>query len=166
MDRVHGFSSWVHNIVDQSRPLILIRTGRILLKRKGWTAHIKLGRWRRCTGPEWWRQRGLARAPLLSSPRHGDAGFLGQNDVRVDMVLTWGETWWGTAPRWLVAAATLLWARATVSGGSGALPTSRSSSASSSWPPLASRLVQWLQSMMVSSNLVAARVWQVSRFAS
>jgi hypothetical protein len=35
---------------------------------------------------------------------------------------------------------------------------SRSSPTSSSWPPLASRLVQWLQSATNSSNLVAARV--------
>jgi hypothetical protein len=38
---------------------------------------------------------------------------------------------------------------------------SRSSPTSSSWPPLASRLVQWLQSAMNSSNLVAARVQRV-----
>jgi hypothetical protein len=35
---------------------------------------------------------------------------------------------------------------------------SRSSPMSSSWPPLASMPVQWLQSAMNSSNLVAARV--------
>jgi hypothetical protein len=35
---------------------------------------------------------------------------------------------------------------------------SRSSPMSSSWPPLASMSVQWLQSAMNSSNLVAARV--------
>jgi hypothetical protein len=34
-----------------------------------------------------------------------------------------------------------------------------------SWPSLASRLVQWLQLATNSSNLVAARVWQVSSFA-
>jgi hypothetical protein len=32
MDRVHGFSSWVHDIVDQSQSLILIRAARILSK--------------------------------------------------------------------------------------------------------------------------------------
>jgi hypothetical protein len=42
---------------------------------------------------------------------------------------------------------------------------SRSSPTSSSWPPLASRLVQWLQSTTNSSNLVAARVRLVSGLA-
>jgi hypothetical protein len=36
---------------------------------------------------------------------------------------------------------------------------------SSSWPPLASRPVQWLQSVTNSSNLVAARVQRVLSFA-
>jgi hypothetical protein len=35
MDRVHGLGSWVHNIVDHSRPLILRSVAQILLKRKG-----------------------------------------------------------------------------------------------------------------------------------
>jgi hypothetical protein len=35
MDRVHGFSSWVHGILDHSRPLILWSAARTLLKRKG-----------------------------------------------------------------------------------------------------------------------------------
>jgi hypothetical protein len=48
---------------------------------------------------------------------------------------------------------------------SGEAPTSRSSPMSSSWPPLASRPVQWLQSATNSSNLVAARVRRVSSFA-
>jgi hypothetical protein len=43
--------------------------------------------------------------------------------------------------------------------------TSRSSITSSSWPLLASRPVQWLQSAMNSSNLVAARVRRVLSFA-
>jgi hypothetical protein len=43
---------------------------------------------------------------------------------------------------------------------------SRSSPTSSSCPPLASRLVQWLQSAMNSSNLVAARVRRVLSFVS
>jgi hypothetical protein len=34
MDRVHGFGSWVHDIVDQSWPLMLIQVARILLKRR------------------------------------------------------------------------------------------------------------------------------------
>jgi hypothetical protein len=101
----------------------------------------------------------------MSSPRHGDAGFLGQNDAGVDGVLTRGETQRGMTPRWLAAAASLLRAWAMMSGGSGALPTSRSSSTPSSWPPLASRLVQWLQSRTFISNLVAARVRWVSSFA-
>jgi hypothetical protein len=41
-------------------------------------------------------------------------------------------------------------------------PTSQSSATSSSWPPLASRPVQWLQSVMNSSNLVVAKVQWVS----
>jgi hypothetical protein len=52
-----------------------------------------------------------------------------------------------------------------VSGGSSALPASGSSSTPSPWPLLASRPVQWLLSMMFSSNLVVARVRQVSSFA-
>jgi hypothetical protein len=48
---------------------------------------------------------------------------------------------------------------------SGEALASRSSPTSSSWPPLASRPVQWLQSATNNSNLVAARVRRVSRFA-
>jgi hypothetical protein len=44
-------------------------------------------------------------------------------------------------------------------------PASRSSPMSSSWPPLASKPVQWLQSVTKSSNLVVARVWRVLTFA-
>jgi hypothetical protein len=54
---------------------------------------------------------------------------------------------------------------ATVRSSSGEAPASRSSPTSSSWPPLASRPVQWLQLAMNSSNLVAARVRRVSCFA-
>jgi hypothetical protein len=51
----------------------------------------------------------------------------------------------------------------TASGGSDALLASRSSPKSSSWPPLASRPVQRLQSVTNSLNLVAARVrWVLS----
>jgi hypothetical protein len=53
----------------------------------------------------------------------------------------------------------------TVDHGANGGPVSRSSPTSSSWPPLASRLVKWLQSMMNSLNLVAARVRRVSSFA-
>jgi hypothetical protein len=53
-----------------------------------------------------------------------------------------------------------------VSDGSGTLLAPRSSSTPSSWPPLASKPVQLLQSTMFSSNLVAARVQRVSSFAS
>jgi hypothetical protein len=81
---------------------------------------------------------GLTGASLPSSPGHVDVGFLGQNDAGVDGVLTWDETRWGMAPMWLVAAAPLLRAWMTVSGGSDALPASRSSSMPFSWPALAS----------------------------
>jgi hypothetical protein len=57
--------------------------------------------------------------------------------------------------RWLAA----------VRSSSGEAPTSRSGPTSSSWPPLASRPVQWLQSATNILNLVAARVRQVSGFA-
>jgi hypothetical protein len=91
-------------------------------------------------GPAWWRHGGggLAGASLPSSPGHDDMGFLGQNDVGVDGFLTWDETRRGMAPRWLAAADPLLRAQTMVSGESGALPASRSSSTPSSWPPLAS----------------------------
>jgi hypothetical protein len=56
-------------------------------------------------------------------------------------------------------------ARAAVRSSSGEDPASRSSPMSSSWPPLASTLVQWLQSVTNSSNLVAARVRRVSGLA-
>jgi hypothetical protein len=104
---------------------------------------------------------GLAGAPHLSSPGHIDAGFLGQNDAGVDGVLTQGETRWGMTPRWLTMVASLLRARARASDGSGTLPAPLSSSTPSSWPPLASRLVQWLQSTTFISNLVVARVRRV-----
>jgi hypothetical protein len=86
---------------------------------------------------------GLTGASLLSSLVHVDARFLGRNDAGVDVVLTRDETRWGTAPGWLTAAAPLLRARTTVSGGSGALPASRSISTRSSWPPLASPRDGW-----------------------
>jgi hypothetical protein len=35
MDQVHGLSSWVHDIVDHSWPLILRYVAWILLKQKG-----------------------------------------------------------------------------------------------------------------------------------
>jgi hypothetical protein len=101
-------------------------------------AHIKPGRRGRRIGPAWWRHGGLIGASLPSSTGHGDAGFLGQNDAGIDGVLTRDETRWGTAPRWLAAMAPLLREGTTVSGGSGTLPASRSSSMPSSWPPLAS----------------------------
>jgi hypothetical protein len=54
---------------------------------------------------------------------------------------------------------------AAVRSSSGEAPASRSSPTSSSWPPLASRPVQFLQWASNSSNLVAARVRRVSSFA-
>jgi hypothetical protein len=48
---------------------------------------------------------------------------------------------------------------------SGKAPALRSSPTSSSWPPLASRPVQWLKSATNSSNLVADRVRRVLSFA-
>jgi hypothetical protein len=155
--------------------LILIRATRILLKQKGigdliLALHLRAGDSQQtdqrgqCTGPAWWCYRGLTRASHPSSPGHDDAGFSGQNNVGVNGVLTQGKTWRGTAPIWLMVAASLLQAWPTTSGGSSTLPASRSSPMSSSWPPLTSRLVQWLQSATNSSNLVAARVRQVSSF--
>jgi hypothetical protein len=146
----------------------------ILLKRKGigdliLALHLRAGDSQqtdqrgRCIGQTRWCHRGLTGAPLPSSLGHGDAGFLGQNDMGVDGVLTQGKMRRGTAPRWLAVVASLLQAWATASGGSDALPAS-SSPTSSSWPPLASRLVQWLQSVTNSSNLVAARVRRVLSF--
>jgi hypothetical protein len=84
--------------------------------------------------------------------------------VGVDGVLTRGKMRQGTTPRWLAAVASLLRAWATLSDGSGTLVALRSSSTPSSWPHLASRPVQWLQSTTFSSNLVAARVRRVSSF--
>jgi hypothetical protein len=55
-------------------------------------------------------------------------------------------------------------ARAAVRSSSGEASASRSFPSSSSWPTLASRPVQWLQLVMNSSNLVAARVQQVLSF--
>jgi hypothetical protein len=89
MDRVHGFGSWVHGIVDHSRLLILWCATRILLKRKGidnliLALHLRADgshqtRWRgRHIGPA--RQchgGGLAEASLLSSPGHDDVGVFG-----------------------------------------------------------------------------------------
>jgi hypothetical protein len=54
---------------------------------------------------------------------------------------------------------------ATVKAFSGEAPASRSSPTSFSWPPLALRPVQWLQSAKTNSNLVVAWVWQVSSLA-
>jgi hypothetical protein len=66
--------------------------------------------------------------------------------------------------RWSMGRQLGLWL-AVVRSSSGEAPTSRSSPTSSSWPLLASRPVQWLQSATNSSNLVAARVRRVLSFA-
>jgi hypothetical protein len=55
----------------------------------------------------------------------------------------------------------LRWRLAVVRSSSSEVLASRSSPTFSSWPPLASRPVQRLQLVTNSSNLVAARVWQV-----
>jgi hypothetical protein len=149
MDRVHGFGSWVHGIVDHSRSLILWSAAQILLKWKGFSNIIlALHLWAdnspqtqptgRCIGPAWRRHGALTGASLPSSWGHGDVGILGQNDTGVDGVLIWDKTWLGTAPRWLTTVAPLIQSQTTVSGGSGALLPSRSSSTPSTWPPLAS----------------------------
>jgi hypothetical protein len=57
------------------------------------------------------------------------------------------------------------WWWVTVKVTSGEAPSPRSSPTCSSWPRLASRPVQWLQSVTKSSNLVAARVQRVSSLA-
>jgi hypothetical protein len=101
---------------------------------------------------------GLTGASLPSSPRHDNAGFLGQNDTGVDEVLTQDETRRGTPPRWLTAVAPLLRARMTVSGGSGTLSASRSSSTRSSWPPLASPDDGLARAAMGQWRTAAARV--------
>jgi hypothetical protein len=101
---------------------------------------------------------GLAGASLSSSPGHGETGLLGQNDARVDGVLTRDETRRGMTPRWLAAAAPLLRARMMVSGGSGALPGSRSSSMPSLWPPLASPCDGLARAVARQWHTVAARV--------
>jgi hypothetical protein len=46
----------------------------------------------------------------------------------------------------------------------GGAPAPRSSPMFSAWPTLASRPVQWLQSVMKSLNFVVARVQRVSSF--
>jgi hypothetical protein len=101
---------------------------------------------------------GLAGASLPSSSGHDDVGFLGQNDTGVDEVLTRDETWRGTAPRWLAVVAPLLRAWTMVSGGSGALPASRSNSTPSSWPPLASPDDGLARAAVGQWRTVAARV--------
>jgi hypothetical protein len=58
------------------------------------------------------------------------------------------------------------WRLAAVRSSYGEAPASRSSPTSSSWPPLASMLVQWLQLVMNSSNLVVDRVRQVLSLVS
>jgi hypothetical protein len=101
---------------------------------------------------------GLARASLLSSLGHSDVEFLGQNDAGVDEVLTRDETRRGTAQRWLVTVAPLLRAWTMVSGGSGALLASRSSSTASSWPPLASPSDRLARAAMGQWRTAVARV--------
>jgi hypothetical protein len=175
MDRVHGFGSWVHDIADQSRPLILIRAARILLKWKGigdliLTLHL----W--ADGSHHIRPTGAAHRPGAAGQWGAHRSFapelsgawwrrvFGAKWCGVDGVLTRGEMRWGTTPRRLAAVVSLLRARVTVSDDFDTLLAPRSSSTPSSWPPLASRLVQWLESMTFSSNLVAARVQRVTSF--
>jgi hypothetical protein len=67
MDRVHGFGSWVYGIVDQSRPLILIRAARILLKQKGigdliLALHLQVG------GSQQTRLAGVVHRPDTAAP--------------------------------------------------------------------------------------------------
>jgi hypothetical protein len=89
MDRVHGFGSWVHGIVDHSRSLILWSAAQILLKWKGFSNLIlALHLWAdsshqtqptgRCIGPAWRRHRALTE--LHSQALGGTAtwGFRGK----------------------------------------------------------------------------------------
>jgi hypothetical protein len=104
---------------------------------------------------------------FLQNSMHGlviAAWLLGQNDVGVDWVFTRGKTRRGMASRQLATTVLLLESSSAVHGHSKAAPASRSSPTSSSWPPHASRPVEWLQSVTNSLNLVAARVWRVLSF--
>jgi hypothetical protein len=171
MDQIHRFSSWVHGIVDHS-PLILWSVARILLKWKC-ISNLILALHLRADGTHqtqlmgrriglgWHHLGGLTGASLLSSPRHDDVGFLGQNDTGVDGILTQDATRWGTVPRCLMVKSPLLQAWTTVSGGSGALPPSRSSSTPSSWPPLASPGDELARAAAEQWRTMAARVWFV-----
>jgi hypothetical protein len=172
--RSHGPGPWFRLMSPRhSRPISTVdfnSGGKDFIKMKGYRRSNPNPRsWPtrrgRRIGPVRQHHRGLAEALPTSSPGHGDAGFLGQNDTGVDGVLTRAKMWQGMAPRRLTEATSLLRALTMVNGRSGTLPASRSSSTPSSWPPLASRPIQWLQSMTFSSNLVAARVWRVSSFA-
>jgi hypothetical protein len=141
MDRVHGFGSWVNGILVHSRSLILWSTARIFLKQKRignliLALHLRADDSHRSSAVAPWG--GLTEASLLSSLGHVDAGFLGQNDAGLNGVLTQDETRRGTTTRWFAVAAPDLRAWTTVSGGSGALLASTSSSTPFSWPPLAS----------------------------
>jgi hypothetical protein len=126
MDRVHGFGSWVHDIADQSRPLILIRAARILLKWKGigdliLTLHL----W--ADGSYHIRPTGAAHRPGVAGQWGAHRSFapelsgawwrrvFGAKWCGVDGVLTRGEMQWGTAPRRLATVVSLLRARVTVS---------------------------------------------------
>jgi hypothetical protein len=173
---VHGFGPCVHDIVDQSRSLILIRAARILLKRKGIGDRILAlylradessnpadgcGAQARCGGATGGLRELRSRPPRGTVTRDFGGKTTRGSTGSLPGAKRGGERLQDGSRRRL----SLLRAWAMASDDSDALPASRSSSTPSLWPPLASRPVQWLQLMMFSSNLVAARVHWVSSFA-
>jgi hypothetical protein len=170
MDRVHGFGSWVHGIVDHSWTLILWSAAQILLKQKG-TGNLILTLHLQADGSHQTRPTRVVHRSGMVAPWGGSLELrsralraqrrevFGAKRCGVDGVLTQDETQRGTAPRWLTAAAPLLRVWTTVSGGSGTLSASRSSSTPSLWPPLASPDNGLARAATGQWHTAATRVW-------
>jgi hypothetical protein len=87
MDQVHGFGSWVHGIVDHSRPLILWSAAQILLKRKRignliLTLHLRV-------------DESHYTRPMRAAHRTSAAAPWGGGSPKLHSQALWGTTTWG-----------------------------------------------------------------------
>jgi hypothetical protein len=93
MDRVHGFGSWVHGTVDNSRSLILWSIAQILLKWKD-IGNLILALHLRADGSHQTRLTGAAHRSGAAAPR---GGSLELHSRALRGTMTWG--FWGKTTR-------------------------------------------------------------------
>jgi hypothetical protein len=107
MDQVHGFGSWVHGIVDHSRPLILWSAAQILLKRKRignliLTLHLRVDE-SHYTRPMRAAHRTSAAAPWGGGAHRSFTPKLSEARRREVFGAKWHGGWRGPYPGWNAA---------------------------------------------------------------